>query len=234
MQLGGVAEQRRRAHEAYALQALRSSGLSAEVQAKVVARFLRSFPALWKVPWGNHHKEPLWRLAVNGVRGAGGHDICLATPCLCGHQLTATQVQRKDGSVHRQHAYWDCPVAQAVREQLQRGLGGREISQWQVWLAQPPRGVQLVVWRVVAMAALDAVDVGRRFMWSQHAAAAETAVEAGQRRAVTTFWMALEDFAHRGRRTPPHGWDAVGARHPFLAVQIVVPAPPRLRVVLPD
>jgi hypothetical protein len=157
----------------------------------------------------------------------------LEAPCCCGHQLTAAQVQRGDGTVHRQHAYWDCPVAQAVREQLQRGLGGREVSQWQLWLVQPPPGVQQVVWRVVGMAALEAVDVGRRYMWSLSATAAAEAVAAGQRRAVTTFWMALEDFSHRGRRTPPRGWDTVGAGHPFLAVQVVVPVPPRLRVVLP-
>ena len=39
---------------------------------------------LWQLPWENERKELLWRLAVHGFPGAGGHDIRQAGPCPCG------------------------------------------------------------------------------------------------------------------------------------------------------
>jgi hypothetical protein len=39
---------------------------------------------LWPVPCDNQRKETLWRLVVNGVAGAGGHDVCSSENCPCG------------------------------------------------------------------------------------------------------------------------------------------------------
>jgi len=42
-----------------------------------VLRLRKCFLTLWKLRWDNHYKEPWWRLTVQGVRGAGGHDLCM-------------------------------------------------------------------------------------------------------------------------------------------------------------
>ena len=69
------------------------------------------FAALWKVPWGNARKEAYWLLALNGLkmpaRLGGGH------VCACGEGGAGSG---------RRHAYWECPVARAVREAVQSQL----------------------------------------------------------------------------------------------------------------
>jgi hypothetical protein len=193
--------------------------------------------AVWKVPWENRHKEVLWRLAVNGVAAAGGHNICHRQPCPCGYQLTEQQVRGKQGVLHRQHAFWDCPVAQAVRAQVQRGLGQEVLQQWQLWLLQKPHaGVRPVVWRVVGLAALEAMEVGRRYLFwrvGQGAVGDAAAVQEAGVRAVSAFWLALHDFVGPGGQCRGKGWEVVGPDHPFLRVQVQVPLAPRLSVAVP-
>lgn len=161
----GIQQERERLHREYAQQAFQTAALPPDSIQLRTASFCKSFQQVWKLPVENRHKEVLWRLAVNGVAGAGGHDICLRPPCACGYQLTDAQVHRQDSKLQRQHVFWDCPVAQSVREQLQLGLGGAApaVQQWQVWLLQPPPRVRPAVWRLVALAALEAMEYGRRF-----------------------------------------------------------------------
>ncbi len=111
----------------------------------------------WALRWENRHKELWWRLPVHGVamygmeRYAGG----LPLPCRC-----------CKGRVSRRHNFWECPIAQHVRKELQRCLpaGSTPLARQHVWLLQAPPEVQPCVWRVVALAALNAMDSGRRHL----------------------------------------------------------------------
>jgi hypothetical protein len=238
LQMGRVAFQRGVHHQSFARHALASSGMDHETREQHILAFHRGMRSVWKVPWENSHKETLWRLAVNGVQGAGGLGICHRQACACGYQLSPAQVRAGAGYLHRQHAFWDCPVAQSVIAQLQRGLGARQFSQWHVWLLQPPgEGVQPAVWRVVCLAALEAMDRGRRHMWwriRQGGVEAAAALLEARTRASSAFWLALHDFARDGRLVPSRGWKAVGADHPFLAVHFRIPLVPRVVVLYPD
>jgi hypothetical protein len=231
-----LVRQREAAHRAYAAQAFANTAVPPAQQEAKATSFAGALKAVWRLQWANAYKEPLWRLAVNGVRGAGGHGIVMRAPCICGYVVPRAHT---DGSIHRQHAFWECPVAAAVRELLQRGLGwGVQLQQWHVWLLQPPLGsaVRPVVWQVVATAAVYAMDRGRASMWAafrkggQPAAAAQAV---GRQRAAGEFWMVLEAFARDFPLADAPGWGAVGPDHPFLCVSVCVPAAPRLAVRLP-
>jgi hypothetical protein len=224
MQLGDVRQQQAAARQAYATQAFAlSPALSEEVRIARTASFLRSLKTMWRLPWENTHKDILWRLAVNGVPGAGGLGICHQHPCVCGHQLTHAQRQAGDSTAHRVHSFWECPVAMAVRQQLQRGAPGVQIHLWNLWLLQPPprSGIRPVVWRVVALAALEAMDSGRRFMWwhnRQQDALPAGSLQLACSRAAAVFCLSLHDFVRVAAVTTRSGWTEVSAAHPFLAV----------------
>jgi hypothetical protein len=239
LQMGDVQQQRVVAHQSYAKQALSSSGLSLEQRRLLVEAFCKSFAQVWKIPWNNRHKEVFWRLAVNGVAGAGGHDICHRQSCMCGYQLSQAQVEADRGDLHRQHAFWDCPVAMAVREELQRGLGVQvQLKQHHLWLLQNPApAVQVPVWQVVGLAALEAMDRARRFMWwtsCQPGVSRGMALQQGVVRARSLLWLGLQDFTAEDHRQPPLNWRQVTDTHPFLSVQVVVPLQPRVVLNLPE
>jgi hypothetical protein len=66
---------------------------------------------------------------------------------------------------------------------------------------------------VAALAALDAMEYGRRFLWFLHARpgfAAAAGVERVSRAAAARFWFNLQDFA-AGLGEQPPGWPAEGA-----------------------
>jgi hypothetical protein len=119
---------------------------------------------LWKLKWDNTFKEVYWRLVVNGLATAERmhmHD-CV---CVCGPVV--------DGQLDRQHHFWTCPVAQAVVDVLQHQLGGWFPSALQpqhvlCMLCPAPVGVATTrvlhkgVWRVVCLAAINAMDMGRK------------------------------------------------------------------------
>ena len=193
-------------------------------------RFLATLEDLWALPWENRHKDTFWRMSVNGVAGAGGHDICMAGPCPCGWHMGP----RARGSIEhkrlvgaplmRAHTFWLCSVAEAVLHELVAALPrGIHLHRMHVWLCIPPcPAVHVAVWRVVCLAAVAAMNVGRAAMWSEHFArsgiqssdgmrqltlqeawdlpAAEPVVQPvrpdvyGGRVAVADFWTRLDDF----------------------------------------
>ena len=63
----------------------------------------------------------------------------------------------------RLHHFWFCPVAQAVLEQLESRITG-QVTRRQVWLVQAPPGVAQCVWDVVSLAAVSAMERGRRHL----------------------------------------------------------------------
>ncbi len=132
----------------------------------------QAMAALWRVQCDNAHKEVLWRLTAHGVRGAGGCGIVCNTQCACGWRcpgVGATDHQARAWLVQR-HAFWSCPVAQAVVHTMDAAL--QAALHWQgslacphVWLLQPPTPhVVPGVWGVVCAAAVAAMDTGRKAM----------------------------------------------------------------------
>jgi hypothetical protein len=91
----------------------------------------------------NWYKEVFWRLAVNGVRAAGACQRYFSAPCPCD---VVGSGAFGDCERLRQHAFWECAIAQAVRTQVQCGLGGALLQQWHLWLVDPPPSVCQIKW----------------------------------------------------------------------------------------
>ena len=182
-------------------------------------------PRLWQLPWENQHKEVYWRLVLNALPLAARMASSGSQPCLCGSS---------DPHPGRRHHFWECPVAAAVRAALAAQLGGRHPTRQQLWLMRTPTGIHAGVWDAVCLAALCAMDAGRRQLTARalHARQAEERpassrrppapppspaqlVACAQRHAVARFWDLLQDLCAVG--TVPVAWRSeVPAGHPFL------------------
>lgn len=136
-----------------------------------------SISSLWRLPCENRLKEVFWRVALNGVPGAGGVDLCFSGHCTCGGGLvdpddrdTEEACVLRGARLQRAHAFWDCPTAKAVVGAVEAALPpGTHLSRRHLWLAVPPcEAIRMAVWRVVCIAALGAMDKGRRFRWYLH------------------------------------------------------------------
>jgi hypothetical protein len=200
------------------------------------------FPLAWKVRWENLRKETLWRLSVQGVPNAGGHDICRGGVCPCGWRCAG---QGAEGArQERSHYFWHCSVAKAVVAEIQACLPADvPVACAHVWLVRPPSAaVDMCVWIVVCLAALSAMDTGRRFMWKLHLTAPalrqQTLLEAwgmqdaapsstvcAGRVAVAQFWQLMQDFV--GLHKWPCKWPAgqkLPVGHAFICPD-PIPAP---------
>jgi hypothetical protein len=104
-----------------------------------------------------------WRLAVNGVRAAGACQRYFSAPCPC---AVLGSGAHEDWERLRQHAFWECAIAQSVRNQVQRGLGGTLLQQWHLWLVDPPPSACHMLLRVVVLAVIWAMEQGRKHLWS--------------------------------------------------------------------
>jgi hypothetical protein len=191
---------------------------------------------LWGVRWENHSKEVFWRLVYNGLptparlHGAG-------RPCQCQAGL--------EGAVlpGREHCFWECPVAEAVRGEMQRALppGAPPLAREQLWLARGPAGVHKGVWLVVVLAAVRAMDRGRAALTSWRLAAGQEApppaallpeaaqVAAAGTIAAAAFWELLQDYVGGGKWADCWDEASVSALHPFIrraGSALVVNVPP--------
>lgn len=130
---------------------------------------------LWSLKWDNHYKEIFWRLPLNGLCTAARiHDTDAV--CVCGSSVPG-----------RRHHYWECPIAQGVVQSILDNLPAAWCSRPEtrppllakhLWLMQPPPGPRRMhpgVWKVVCLAALNAMDVGRRAA-NEHRVTARQAV----------------------------------------------------------
>ena len=124
---------------------------------------------LWKLKWDNNFKEVFWRLVLNGLPTAERMHL-QECRCVCGPAVVGQPPDRL-------HHYWECPVAQSVVHVLQQQLVG-----WYAHALQPhhvlcmkcpccagapgdpspARTLHKGVWRVVCLAAINAMDEGRR------------------------------------------------------------------------
>jgi hypothetical protein len=193
---------------------------------------------LWKLPMCNSVKEVYWRLTMVGVSGAGGHNIVHKGPCVCGH-LPPTpdypEEYRIRGALQHAHHFWDCPVAMAVLTEVRAGLHPHvtHLHRSHMWLCIPPcPAVCLAVWRVVCLAAVAAMNEGRKHMWKHHISVAartlatrRAAVLDAKRAAGRAFWCHLADFV-RALPTARRPWKGAGdvtQATPFIAVDDLWP-----------
>ena len=123
---------------------------------------------LWKLPWENERKETFWRLAINGVPAAGGHDIAPTGPCPCGwHGPPSGEDQPHRAMQQQIHVFWSCPIAAAVRESVSSALPPEtQLPCSALWLLQAPSGIHNEVWSVACAAAVEAMNWGRRYLWA--------------------------------------------------------------------
>ena len=164
---------------------------------------------LWRGPMLNRHKEVFWRLVLNALPVAARMPGSAPLPCACG--LAAAP--------DRLHHFWSCPVATAVvdivRSRLPPSLP--PLRPTHIWLARPPEGSGVLadVWDVVCVAAVAAMDLGRRMATRGQLSSAEASVvvspgaaeDLAARAAAaagTWFWAALQDMCSAG--AVPQAW----------------------------
>ena len=174
LQLGKGVALRDSKHAAFIAAA--TGGVAAGVVPAQLASLRSTLARAWSLKWENQHKEVLWRMTVQGVRGVAAHGLPTTHPCPCGGLPAGACAE-----VALRHHFWACPVAAAVVGELQRGWKAGEgafapmvppLRREEVWLLGPPlrpsRGgpqqkrMHGGVWMVVCLAALTAMDMGRR------------------------------------------------------------------------
>ena len=213
-------------------------------------------PPVWRLPLDNHCKETWWRLLLEGVPGAGGHKVALRKPCPCGWAIPAYMDNETGAGAQRDHVFWQCQPARAVRSLLTHNLPpGSQLQPQHLWLLHAPQGVHAGVWSVVALAALTAIGRARAYMWALHseqlaqrrAAAAAGGVQltieqafglapmpAAMRLVVTTAAASKATSEVLGTLQdfvhlnclPTASWGGIGQAHPFIGVR-QLDAPPQ-------
>lgn len=162
LQTANVTSERLAKHQQFVARALHSS--DSQHLGVGVKQLHVCMHKLWKrVKWDNALKEVFWRLTVDGLPTAGRMHM-QHSACLCGSP-----------SPDVQHHFWDCTIAKAVVSTLLSQLppawctrppaGDPSISQHHIWLMQPPPGpnaLHRVTWLVLCLAAINAMDYGRK------------------------------------------------------------------------
>ena len=163
----------------------------------------------------NRRKEPYWRLVYNAFPTAVRMHLP-DTHCICGA-----------AHADAQHHFSECPPAAAVLASISAALAGARpgaapATRADLWLAHPPPAVHAGTWQVVCLAAIAAMDGGRRYMYAQLHGPAQPPpyipdIIAGSTRfAVARFWLLLGDFV--GLCRVPRRWcTACPPGHPFIS-----------------
>jgi hypothetical protein len=96
---------------------------------------------VWRLSWENNRKEVWWRLLQHGVVGAGGHGWPMKreTACPCGWQHSAASPRAAQALQLREHVFWNCTGASAIRRAIQHNLPGSvQLLPRHVWLLEQP------------------------------------------------------------------------------------------------
>ena len=176
LQLGHTATLRQQRFLEFAVAAGSSAG------AQEVATLFR---AIWQLPCDNLAKEVMWALVYDAIplpaRLAGR---AASQQCACGSPCPG-----------RQHCFWSCPIAQHVVAEVARCLpAGTQLGQEHLWLARPPQGQLAGPWRVVALAALTAMEHVRRSVVVRRSTLPSLSVAGLSRRAAASFWQSIAAF----------------------------------------
>jgi hypothetical protein len=182
----------------------------------------------WALKVANIYKESAWRLTLNAFPTA--QRMHLSTPCpACG--LAAPGFQ---------HLFWMCPVADAVRSEIERQLIAchmleipRRLACADIWLARLPNpSLHRIVWDLVCLAAIHAMDVGRRAAWAvgQRLPSPTLVTRIAARAACGALWTALADFAAT-IKVPTADRTTLLTKQPFIAWHVVLLAGNGMRVV---
>ena len=159
----------------------------------------------WQLRIANTYKESAWRLALDAFPTA--RRMHSNSPCpACG-----------EPSPDFSHLFWSCPVADAVRQEVEGQLSAAGCVQStscrlacpDVWLARPPhQRLHRMVWDLICLASIHAMEVGRRTAWAvgQQLTSSHLVEHIASRAARGAFWDAMADFAAtikvpRGART---------------------------------
>ena len=97
--------------------------------------------------------------------------------------------------------------------------GGVALDRERLWLMQSPNGVEQCVWDVVCLAAVSAMEHGRRKGKGLVARGSEPGPQvarAAAAAAVADFWGRLASFVAQGKA--PKGWEAVAPDSPLVGV----------------
>jgi hypothetical protein len=210
---------------------------TAEHRKQALCSLRKALTIAWRLPCSDDIKEAYWRLSAGITPG------CSFTPwtcpCACITPVTPSL-----------HSFWDCPVAKAIRQQLQLCINHSlldaplldappppppatpTLTRSALWLHRPPMpSICSEAWSLICIAAIHAMDSGRRALWVQrHEAAwnpsnALAAVSTASVTATTTFWAVLQDAI----ATIPRGLWLLSPRHPCISVvdgQLVLNLPP--------
>ena len=108
LQLQAVLDAREAKQMASLSEACNGLVVAQHAQPKELRRLLK---VLWSIPWDIQRKECFWRFTVDGLPTAA-HMHMLGKPCAVSDHLAPD----------RGHHYWECPVAQAVVQELHRVL----------------------------------------------------------------------------------------------------------------
>jgi hypothetical protein len=197
--------------------------------ARVLARW-------WKLRVPNEHKEAAWRLTLDGFPTArrmhtGRH--CEA----CGAAEPGVE-----------HHCWGCPVAGAVRQAIEGQLRTHRVGQGAPWLAAdralrcaevwlgvlPHPQLHRMVWDMVCLAAIGAMEFGRKVAWAVATEAPALPLPVVERiagrAAVGELWRVLADFAVSAV-VPRRVQGQLLTQQPFVAWHVVLAGGNGLRVV---
>ena len=121
------------------------------------------FARVWCLSWSNQRKEIFWRLVYHGI----------PTPVRLGQLLRRCPCGALPHSpAGRPHVFWDCPIAKAIRDHITAVLprpphGRPHLSREHIWLFRPPQpAIHQLLWDVICLAALGAMEYGRRVLLS--------------------------------------------------------------------
>eukprot|EP00775_Hariotina_reticulata_P015378 gene15378-biopygen16628 len=201
--------------------------LPANATLPVVADVLKRW---WDVRVANNYKEAAWKLPLNAFPTA-------ARMQLHSNHCVACGVLAPDVS----HHFWSCPVAVSVRREIEQQLvafailpAGANLTSAQIWLGCTPSEDRLhsLIWDMVCIAAVHAMDRGRATAWAVAPSLATPVLinQVAGRAAVGAFWSALADFAATSY-VPRSARTVLLTQQPFLAWHVVLSQGNGLRLV---
>ena len=119
----------------------------------------------------------------------------------------------------RSHHFGSCTIAYTLRVHISESTEEMCVNRENIWLAIPPHNdIEQSIWDVVCLAAISAMDYGRRTLYASREEDGIVNVATLTRirtQVIADFWGRLQSFVHLGRKMK--GWDRVRLDHPWIA-----------------